>query len=237
MTGRRRCMKTTATIISVGMVTLWLSCWGKAETLQADQVTERIQKLYDATKDFQAAFTQTYTSQIFGKKKVSSGFVYIKKPGMMRWDYKKPKPKHFVANGKSLYIYDPDLEQVIVDRSFKSSSLSTAVTFLWGRGKLSEEFRISFAQENEKEQSNRYVLLLEPKKKAQFSKLTFVVDKQTYQVMETSVQDPGGNINHIVFSKVSRNIGIQKKVFDFDIPKGIEVIEAPRRAFRDGLQE
>lgn len=203
---------------------LWLLALDPA-VLSADQVASELQKLYEGTRDFKAAFEQTYQSAIRGDSKVSSGFVYVKKPGMMRWDYQTPNAKHFVADGKALYIYDPELEQVMVDRSFSDSTLTTAVTFLWGRGRLQDEFQVAFAAL--KPAPGQYRLELTPRKKASFKKLWFLVEQKTFRVLETEVEDPGGNLNRIRFSKMAINVGLSEASFQFQIPDGVEVIEAP----------
>jgi len=218
-----------AAMIFVPFLLFLLAPDAGAKDPTAGQVAEKIQKFYEATQDFQAAFQQEYFSRALGRKKRSSGFVYIKKPCKMRWDYKKPRPKHFVADGKALYIYDLELEQVMVDRAFSGSSLSTAVTFLWGKGKLSDEFAIAFYGRGDLGGPQHYVLELLPKKKARFKKLVMVVDKQTFKVTETVVEDPGGNVNHIFFAKISTNVGLKDESFHFEIPEGVDVIEAPKR--------
>ena len=194
--------------------------------LSAEQVADELQRIYEQTKDFKAAFRQEYQSRALGQKKVSSGFVYVKKPGLMRWDYREPRPKHFVSDGKALYIYDPDLEQVMVDRSFSGSDLSTAVTFLWGKGKLRQEFSISFAKDADKD-PDHYLLELVPHSLARFKKLWFKVDRKSFRVLETVVEDPGGNTNRIVFSNLSVNVGLADDAFHFELPEGVDVIEAP----------
>jgi outer membrane lipoprotein carrier protein len=214
---------------------LFLFCCGimigtaRAKDLTAVEVADRIQKFYDATSDFQAAFQQEYFSKALGRKKSSSGFLYIKKPGKMRWDYKEPRPKHFVADGQALYIYDPELEQVMVDRAFSGSELTTAVAFLWGKGNLKTEFRLSFSRRTDLGGPSHYVLELTPKKTARFKKLVFVVDKEKCQVTETIIEDPGGNINHIFFANMSTNVGLKDQAFSFQIPEGVEVIEMPKK--------
>jgi outer membrane lipoprotein carrier protein len=201
-----------------------------AGELTPQDVANKIQKFYDKTTDFQAGFRQVYHSEAFGKDKISSGYVYIKKPGKMRWDYKEPHPKHFVADGRALYVFDPDLEQVMVDRSFTDSDLSAAVTFLWGKGKLTEEFQITFSKTTNLAGPKHYVLELKPKKDARFAKLIFIVDSESFMVDETLVEDPGGNLNHIFFTKVTTNVGLKDEIFVFEIPKGVMVIEAPKKS-------
>ena len=132
-----------------------------------------------------------------------------------------------MADGKALYIYDPELEQVMVDRSFSSSDLSTALTFLWGKGKLLDEFAAAFADKGAGDKV--YVLELTPrsKNKARFSKLWFTVAKDSFQVTATTVEDPGGNVNRIVFAKMKINVGLKDSAFEFKMPDGVDVIEAP----------
>ncbi len=197
----------------------------RAKDLTPLQVATRLQAMYEKTKDFKAAFRQEYKSKALDRTKVSSGYIYVKKPGLMRWDYMKPRPKNFVADGKALFIYDPQLEQVMVDRSFSGSSMSTAVSFLWGKGKLVDDFIISFSKGGTK--GDFYTLELLPKTKARFTKLIFVVDKKTFRVKETLVVDPGGNTNRITFSKMKTNVGLKDEAFHFQIPNGVDVIEAP----------
>ena len=205
---------------------------GPAPVPSAEQVADGIQRFYQHTRDFKAAFDQEFFSATLGRKRKSSGFVYVKKPGMMRWDYRQPRPKHFVADGKALYVYDPDLEQVMVDKSFSGSELSTAVTFLWGRGNLKEEFTIGLSDRKTDLPPNSLEISLVPRKKARFKKLWFVVDLKSFRVLQTTIADPGGNLNHISFSKMKINSGLKDTAFRFEIPKGIEVIEAKQESKR-----
>ncbi|RLB54744.1 MAG: hypothetical protein DRI34_11585, partial [Deltaproteobacteria bacterium] len=194
---------------------------------QAGQVVERLQKFYDGVRDFKAAFSQEYTSRVFGTPRRSQGFLYIKKPGMMRWDYRRPNRKHFIVSGKVLYIYDPELSQVVVDRHFISSELSAAVTFLWGRGRLEKSFRISLSQRADLQRPDAWVLELVPRGPARFRRLWMVVRRKDAMVVQTLLEDPGGNLNKITFSKVSVNVGLRDDAFSFTVPPGVDVIEVP----------
>src|SRR5262245_12291818 len=127
-----------------------LVLFGGAETKKpadpAKDLLEKVQRYYDQTKDYTADFVQTYTRVALSKTSESQGKVTIKKPGMMRWEYTKPSAKLFVADGKQLFVYEPEEEQVIVDPHFKTSELSTSISFLWGEGKLSDAFNASVSE-------------------------------------------------------------------------------------------
>src|SRR5512133_970145 len=66
---------------------------------QATDLARKVQAYYEATRDLQARFEQTYTYSGFGRRQVSSGTLRVKKPGMMRWDYEAPTPKTVAVTG------------------------------------------------------------------------------------------------------------------------------------------
>ena len=64
-----------------------------------------------------AEFTQRVMDERGSVLEASSGVFYLSRPGKFRWDYKNPdfddeQGQQIVADGESLYFYDPDLEQV-----------------------------------------------------------------------------------------------------------------------------
>ncbi len=190
----------------------------------ADAVAERIQEFYGKTGDFQADFVQTYHDLAAGSAKVNRGKVYIKKPGKMRWDYKKDtgKPdKLYVSDGKDFWVYEYDFKQVF-KQCLKNSQLKTSLAFLMGEGDLLEDFDVRFATDSSKAKPK---LRLKPKKPtAKYKELEFTVDPKTYQVTRTILFDPYGNMNEIVFSKPRVNKNLPDSGFDFKPPKGSRVL-------------
>src|SRR5437764_1303269 len=76
----------------------------------AREVMEKIQKFYEATKDLHARFEQAVQAGIGGNKK-AAGEMWLKKPGRMRWEYGKPEKKLMIADGQTLWVYEPEDEQ------------------------------------------------------------------------------------------------------------------------------
>ena len=64
------------------------------------------------TKDLQASFTQT----VYNKRgeETSKGQMWVAKPGKFYWDYQSPNPQKIISNGKKVYHYDIDLEQISI---------------------------------------------------------------------------------------------------------------------------
>jgi outer membrane lipoprotein carrier protein len=173
--------------------------------LELKTVIEKMQKNYDQAKDFRAHFTQKYTNLAFNRTKVSSGEVAFKKGGRMRWDYSKPDPQLFVSDGKVLWLYEPADKQAF-KQDLKQSQLPAALSFLLGKGKLTDEFEISAAGEVPYGAKTDYRLSLKPKKpQATYKSIYFIVDAKSFYVTETVLVNAQGDINDISFSDLKVN--------------------------------
>lgn len=201
-----------------------------AATNQPDAaaVMDGVQKFYQTTADFKAKFRQTYVYKVYGRTQVSSGKVFFKKPGRMRWDYDKPVPKLFVSDGQMLWVYEPQESQVF-RRSLRSSQLPVALTFMSGKGRLEDEFTGKLLASTD---DKNWLLELTPKKNAgDYQVLRLKVDRTTFQVQASTVVDPVGNTNTVEFSDIENNKGLPDKGFEFTPPAGVRIIEDAKASF------
>jgi outer membrane lipoprotein carrier protein len=192
------------------------------------EVVAQIQKYYERTTSLKARFSQTLLGAM-GKRQASGG-VALKKPGKMRWDYEKPEKKLFVADGTMLWMYEPEDEQAF-RQPLVSSQLPAQVSFLFGRGKLLEEFDVSYLDSApagmKLGEAGDLLLKLVPKKaSAQYRYLVFVVQPRTFVVKETLLYDQQGGTNHLVFSAIEANpkSGVEDSRFSFTPPVGTKII-------------
>ncbi|MBL9006041.1 MAG: outer membrane lipoprotein carrier protein LolA [Myxococcales bacterium] len=195
-----------------------------AERPPLPQIVDRIQKLYEGTQNLKARFSQTLQTAM-GKRQ-ASGVLRLKKPGKMRWDYEKPEKKLFVTDGSILWMYEPEDEQAF-RQPLNSSQLPAQVSFLFGKGRLSDEFEISYLDGQKLGTVGDLVLKLVPKKAtAQYKHLFFVVDGKTGMVKETVLFDQQGGSNHIVFSAIETNLkaDIDDSRFAFTPPPNTKII-------------
>ncbi|MEA2696502.1 MAG: outer rane lipoprotein carrier protein [Myxococcales bacterium] len=191
-------------------------------------VIERVQKRYDSASDFRARFTQTLTNPTFNRKTTSTGEVLLKKPGRMRWNYQTPEEKMYLADGDRLWLYEPEDKQAF-KQELKSSQLPAALAFLTGKGKLAEQFDISFAEKPAFGTARDYVLLLQPKQpQPQLKSMLFVVDPDTFHVRQSVLFDGQGNTNDLSFADVKVNSGIGDPTFRWSPPAGVRVIDAAK---------
>jgi outer membrane lipoprotein carrier protein len=197
-----------------------------AGRLELKAVVDKVQKRYDAAADFRSRFGQTLTNAAFARKTTSAGEVLFKKPGRMRWNYTQPEAKAYVADGNTLWLYEPEDKQAF-KQDLKSSQLPAALAFLTGQGSLTAEFDVSLAGQTPYGGPGDYVLSLVPKQpQAQVKSMLFVVDPTTFNVRESVITDAQGNINDLVFSDIRVNSGVPDATFRFTPPAGVRVIDA-----------
>lgn len=193
-----------------------------AARLNADEVVQKVQAFYVNTQHLTALFRQTYTNTSFGKKSVSDGKVWIKKPGKMRWDYKGKKKKvkkSFISDGTTLWAVEHDNKQVMRTK-IDDEVLPVAVTFLFGKGDLAKDFAPSLNTSGTYGKNKDYVLELTPRTpSAQYKKLYLVVDPGNFRVKQSIVLEASGNTNHFRFYSPDTKKPVKDKWFTFNAKK------------------
>jgi outer membrane lipoprotein carrier protein len=210
---------------------------GADKTAGLRVVLERMQKRYDQAKSLRARFSQNYTRAVMGRATLSTGTLTFKKPGRMRWDYEKPEPRMFLSNGQVLWLYEPEEKQAF-KQDLKSSQLPAALAFLMGKGKLTDEFEVSFAQDQQDAADAKakrpgrpgdFRLQLSPKQpQSTYKSILFVVDPKEFLVRESVLVDAQGNANHFIFDGVEVNTKVADSLFKWHPPAGVRVVDTNR---------
>jgi outer membrane lipoprotein carrier protein len=196
-----------------------------AASSAVDKLVAKMQERYDSAGDYRARFTQQYTYAATGRERTSTGEVLIKKPGRMRWNYEKPEPSLWLANGSVFVMYEPEAKQAF-KQDLKASQLPAAVAFLMGKGKLTDEFEVSVAKELPYGNPDDHRLLLKPKRaQSTYRSIYFVVDPHTYLVRQSVLINAQGDINAITFSDVRLNTKISDDTFRWTAPPGTREID------------
>jgi outer membrane lipoprotein carrier protein len=198
-------------------------------TDKAAALVEKVQAFYEKTDDFEASFTQAYSYKAFKRTQRSSGKVAFKKPALMKWEYLEPAPKTFVLSGEKMYAHDPEAK-TLTRGELGANQLSASVTFLWGRGRLADEFKIALIG-CPSCAANRAMLELVPKNPdPRYKLLRLEVDTQSGQVMVSTVIDPDGSANRVAFDALKRNVGLSQESFKLSPPAGTQIIDLGQAA-------
>ena len=189
-------------------------------TPEVKNLVDRMQSFYEKTQDFTADFKQDYKYKVLHRTQSSTGKVIYKKPGLMRWEYEKPSVRTFVLAGEKVYAYDPEAQTLSVGH-IDTNQLSASVTFLFGKGRLADEFSITRA---ECKDCKGTLLALEPlKPDPRFRQVRLEVDPKTAQVLKSTVVDPDGSENAIAFIGLKTNVGIEADRFKINPPEGTRI--------------
>lgn len=201
-----------------------------------------------ALLDFEGDFFQEAEIETLDQVQRGSGRVMVKylrdqasrvPIAMFRWEYDQPTRQEFVSDGKTLWVYLPENNQVI-QSNIEESTRSRAddpMTFLTGLGNLSRDFLITWAYPNQDVEGN-YVLELRPRRSSVLiQRMLLVVDRDAvaqfnnsgivgdfFPIRSSTVFSPEGNRTTIEFSNIRVNQRLPDNLFRFMLPAGVDVV-------------
>jgi len=191
--------------------------------LDANQIVDKVQTVYDRLSTFKANFKQRYTIKSHDKVKDSAGSVIFEKPGKMSWRYTS-NGNRVVSDGKLIKIYEKENKQMY-EQPLNNSQYPAALSFLTGQGKLKQNFKFTKQDSVQMKYASGYVLLGEPlQPTAAYDKVYFYVDAQTFHVRRVIIQDAQQNRNRFDFEAATANTKPPQGEFAFVPPPGTQVI-------------
>lgn len=164
-----------------------------------------------------------FTQQVFdprGKQKErSSGRVALAAPRLFRWEYVKPYPQLIVADGKTVWVHDPDLQQAS-KRPQGTEEASSPLTILIDPKRLDRDFVVT----EKPSRGGLQWLDLKPRKAgdASFRSAQLGFNKAGLARME--FVDALGQRTEISFSGWKRNPAFARGTFVYVPAKGVDVI-------------
>jgi outer membrane lipoprotein carrier protein len=175
-----------------------------------------------------AGFEQTYRGP--GVVQTEAGVLFMKKPGLMRWEYREPEIKLFIADGRNSYLYTPEDRQVLVSRLSAAELRGTPLQFLLGRGRIMESFLPSWETELKPRVEGTVLLRLAPRTpEPSYAYVVLECDERTYDLRRIVIREATGNTSEFLLTNLQTNVRIDDKKFQFKIPKGVEVIQVDEK--------
>jgi len=147
-----------------------------------------------------------------------SGQFFFKKPNLFKWDYLEPSKSQLISDGELLYLYDPDLKQVVISQLKKLGGVSPAMLLV--NRDIKSLFKISIIQD--KEGISWFKAVPQEPEKANFKEVFINFIQKELKGMK--IIDGFDNTTEIEFIKVSRNSNINEAIFLFNTPEDIDVI-------------
>ncbi len=111
-----------------------------ASTPDVHAIAQAVDERYNHLHSLQSDFTEIYRGA--GMERTESGTLWLKKPGKMRWQYRSPREKLFLSDGKDAWFYVPGERQVQRTAVKKLDDLRSPLAFLLGKTKLEKELQV-----------------------------------------------------------------------------------------------
>lgn len=182
-------------------------------------IVERIESHLGKTRSLQADFTQTVSS-VAGERRVRTGVFYYLKPSRMRWAFKGPSAETIVSDGKTVYTYQPDLNQVIETPASQAFGSQNATAILLDATNLSKYFKIT--RPTTAPHPAMISLLLTPRDRG--LALRVEIDPKTLNPASFEFQDAMGDRTRIDLSNIKINVTLSNFLFRFSPPPGADIV-------------
>ena len=199
-----------------------LSSLAAAENLSLEQILNGMEGRY-TNSAFSAKFLQESTIKAMEITDFASGMVYIRHPGMMRWEYDKPDKQIIITDGFKLWIYRPDDNQVMTGAAPVFFRDGKGASFLSDIKLIRQKFKISLSSS---EGDLFYELKLVPVEKTMdVADISLSVSKITFTIIRVITKNLYGDETRIEFMNSEFNLDLDDALFSFDIPEGVDVLK------------
>ena len=187
-------------------------------------VASAVDAHYNHLRSLQAEFTELYQGS--GIERTESGTLWLKKPGKMRWEYRSPREKLFVSDGKAAWFYVPGDRQARKTEAKKLEDLRSPLAFLLGKTKLEKELRgLSPAPDVTPMNAGDVVLRGVPA--AMADRVSEIVLEVTpdHQIVRIIIREVDGSETEYRFVDQKEDIPMMDARFQFQPPPGTETVE------------
>lgn len=188
-----------------------------AMTAARADALDTLERFIAEVKTGRADFTQTVTSPDGAKQRQSSGSFEFARPNRFRFAYVKPYEQLIVADGRKVWLYDTDLEQVTV-RPFDEALGATPAALLAG-GSLEQDFELKALPD---EGGLQWVQALPKAKDGSFQSLKVGFRDGVLAAVE--IVDAFSQRSRLDFAQVQANPALSPERFRFTPPAGVDVI-------------
>ncbi len=188
------------------------------------QLADNVDRRYNHLSTLTAEFTEIYKGA--GMQRTESGTLWLKKPGRMRWEYREPREKLFLTDGKKAYFYVPGERQARQAPVKNIDDLRSPLRYLLGKTKLQKEFTgLSVANVPAVTPGN-VVLQGVPKSMSDRISRVLLEVSPDGTIFRIVAQELDGSATEFRFRNQQENVSVPDAKFQFHVPAGVEVIQA-----------
>ena len=188
------------------------------------QLARAVDDHYNRLRSLQADFTEIYRGA--GAERVESGTLWLKKPRKMRWEYRSPKEKLFISDGKQVWFYLPAERQVRKTELKSLEDLRSPLAFLLGKTKLENELRgLSKVVDQAPSSAGNTLLRGVPLSMADRISEVQLEITPSDQIVRILMTEADGATTEFRFADLKENLSLSDARFEFTPPPGVETVQ------------
>ena len=189
------------------------------------RIATAVDRRYNSLRSLETGFTETYSGE--GATRSESGTLWLRRPGKMRWEYRQPREKLFVSDGKTAWFYVPGEPQVRRAPVKKLDDLRSPLRYLLGQTRLEKEFSgLSLAPDVQPSRPGNVVLRGVPKGMEDRISQVLLEITPGWQIARLVIEEGNGAVTEFRFAEQKENVAIPDQRFKFSPPPGVEIVEA-----------
>jgi outer membrane lipoprotein carrier protein len=181
--------------------------------------SQKLQSLLEPINSLSASFTQSIYDSGGYELDSSEGQFKVASPAKVFWHVTAPLEQQVISDGHTLWIYDPDLDQVVINKVDNRINTTPAVLF---SGNL-ESLEASYEVEQKSFSIDAPSFLLTPRENGSLF-ATIELQFATFNPSAIIITDTLGQSTAIILDDLLLNPLLEAEIFIFSIPSGVDVI-------------
>jgi outer membrane lipoprotein carrier protein len=195
-----------------------------------NSLARSVDEHYNHLQTLQADFVEIYEGA--GIERTESGRLWLKKPGKMRWEYRSPEEKLFIADGKNAWLYLPADKQVRKSSLRELEDLRSPLAFLLGKTRLGKELQyLSFAPDVTPSRPENVVLRGVPRGVGDRVSQLLLEITPGHAIARILIHGTDDSITEYRLSEQTEDIQVPDSQFRFSAPAGTEVVDTTESSF------
>ena len=179
---------------------------------------------YNHLHSLQAEFTELYRGS--GMERTEKGTLWLKKPGKMRWEYRSPREKLFVSDGRDAWFYVPGDRQAWKTPVRKLDDLRSPLAFLLGKTKLEKQLQgLSLAPDVPPLRPDDTVLRGVPQGMEDRVSEVLLEVTPDHQLARIEISEKDVSVTEYRFTGQKEDVPVSDERFRFSPPVGTESVE------------
>jgi chaperone LolA len=180
---------------------------------------EKLEGYLQQLKSFTADFSQSIENENAQVREISSGEVYVEKPLRFHWQYRYPYEQQLIADGQTLWIYDQDLNQVII-KPVQVAIKGAPASLLSDTSALTKNYEVKHLEVID---GISWFVLTPKNTSEEFKEFYMGFSEKGLEIME--IHDNFNQITRIIFDNTTVNARIDASIFSFTPPKNADIID------------